>query len=339
MKKKYKFKEYVKRAIKCDIVGLENGNVAKVTLDSNYLPPPNPEKDKLSAPYKRFVREFKYLKKIKSHKHVIRLLDTKGLIHTDAISGIPNPELKRVGIILPFYEHSLKEFCFEGQKFEEWYWILFPVNVWNPQTAFVYLFKNLLLALKNIHASDIVHCDINPSNILFNICHGTSSSHPDFVISDFGNSVVRPKDKVNWRLTTTGYISPECLKIADPDTPPSTIPFKSDVFSLGVTMAQIKYGVYPFAFFVTETPQTVSIEKQQRLEYIERVKKTLPFPKNSYDELFEDLILKMVTCDIENRFSVDQCLSHPFFPSSRKRNRGSEESVVTPCKKKRKFFV
>jgi len=97
--------------------------------------------------------------------------------------------------------------------------------------------KQLMLGLEEIGARNLVHRDIKPANIM----HLTDKV--EIKIIDFG--VVRSENRTN-RLNQTvlagtmSYMSPEQLNFEVPT-------HKSDLFSSGITLAQLGTGRHPFA--------------------------------------------------------------------------------------------
>ncbi len=95
-------------------------------------------------------------------------------------------------------------------------------------------------ALGQIHARQIIHKDINPSNIIYNPQTGIVK------IIDFGLSTILPRETVaqvniNALEGTIAYISPEQTgRINRP------VDYRADFYSLGVTFYELLSGVRPF---------------------------------------------------------------------------------------------
>ena len=94
--------------------------------------------------------------------------------------------------------------------------------------------------LSQIHAANIIHKDINPSNIVFN-------SHTNILkIIDFGIASALPKE--NWNLDhnnflegTLAYISPEQTGRMN-----RSLDCRTDIYSMGVTFYQMFTGRLPY---------------------------------------------------------------------------------------------
>ena len=106
--------------------------------------------------------------------------------------------------------------------------------------------KVFLAAMKRIHAAGIVHCDLKPENI--QMLPDSSSNMgllPRMIDMDF--SIIehvqapwtRGEDKTGY-TGTPGYFSPEHLNGTTPTT-------ASDVFTIGIILAELLGGIHPFA--------------------------------------------------------------------------------------------
>ncbi|KAF9942202.1 hypothetical protein BGZ65_007734 [Modicella reniformis] len=98
--------------------------------------------------------------------------------------------------------------------------------------------RQVLTGLAAIHAKNIVHLDINPSNLM------VTHSQKEVVIIDFGLSMTvdrHPKDKATSQeqipvCGTTGYIAPEVM---NPMFYESHDPTAADLYSLGVVLGEM----------------------------------------------------------------------------------------------------
>ena len=92
-------------------------------------------------------------------------------------------------------------------------------------------------AISHVHLNNIVHADINPSNIFITANHDVKLL--DFGVSRCANDLHDPSDDwVSWATQT--YASPEVLS----GLPPV---FQDDVFSLGCVAYRLLAGEHPFA--------------------------------------------------------------------------------------------
>jgi len=98
----------------------------------------------------------------------------------------------------------------------------------------------IVTALGNIHAANIIHKDINPSNIVYN------RETQQLKIIDFGISTRLVKEKPTLKNPdilegTLAYISPEQTGRMN-----RSLDYRSDFYSLGVTFYELLTGRLPF---------------------------------------------------------------------------------------------
>jgi len=92
-------------------------------------------------------------------------------------------------------------------------------------------------ALQIVHAAQIVHCDLKPSNVML-------TDDNRVVLIDFGSArsqlVCRDLSRSDLGTGTPYYVSPEQLAGQDPDA-------RGDLYSLGVVFFEMLAGALPFA--------------------------------------------------------------------------------------------
>eukprot|EP00667_Euglena_gracilis_P006682 EG_transcript_6747 len=103
-----------------------------------------------------------------------------------------------------------------------------------PEDVLSCITQQILEGLKSLHASDIVHRDIKPSNLLVDSSGVVKIS--DFGVSTFLNSM---NPFALTLIGSTAYMSPERVRADKYDS-------KSDIWSIGLTVAQCALGVFPF---------------------------------------------------------------------------------------------
>jgi WD40 repeat protein len=117
------------------------------------------------------------------------------------------------------------------------------IQVWQVLT-------DVLPVLELLHSYNLIHCDINPANIIYN----PNSPQQKFVLVDFASAIIFDKThlSINSRHVITGnpeYIAPEQLN--------NQQIFSSDLYSLGVTCIYLLTQVSPFYLFDSANNQWV----------------------------------------------------------------------------------
>jgi PAS domain S-box-containing protein len=141
--------------------------------------------------------------------------------------------------------------------------------------------------LGDIHAVNIIHKDINPSNILFNPTTG------EVKIIDFGISTVLSRENSAFRSPnvlegTLIYISPEQTGRMN-----RAIDWRSDFYSLGVTLYKLLTGCEPFESADPLELVHSHIAKQPRPPHV--VKSDIPLAVS-------DIILRLMAKNAEDRY-------------------------------------
>lgn len=146
----------------------------------------------------------------------------------------------------------------------------------------------LLSALKALHSLGYVHRDIKPGNIYI------KSSNA--ILGDFG--LIKKIDEADEDGDVEGYIAmprfyrtPELVEFARNG---SRVGFESDVFQMGLVMAELFTGVNP------EKPTTDLTN--------DVVLNTIKTPKGKYGHRILALILSMLRKNKEDRITVDKAL-------------------------------
>lgn len=141
--------------------------------------------------------------------------------------------------------------------------------------------------LSPVHANGVIHCDINPSNILINRKTGQMKLI-DFNISaqfDRINTSYRHPDTLEGTLA---YISPEQTGRVN-----RSIDYRSDFYSLGVTLYELATGVRPFS-------------GEDHLELVYGHIAVAAAPLTSHNPqlpgMFSDIVLKLMAKDAKDRY-------------------------------------
>jgi predicted Ser/Thr protein kinase len=146
----------------------------------------------------------------------------------------------------------------------------------------VWVFEQALLGVERAHRMGIVHRDLKPSNIFITSTH-------EVKLMDFGVAKILD-NKANTQsgsmIGTLMYISPEQIKGHDAD-------FRSDIYTLGITLYQAVTGVLPF-------------EKKTDYEYMNAHLHESALPPTALQpaipQELEDIILKAIEKDPDKRF-------------------------------------
>ncbi|RFU72749.1 serine threonine- kinase chk2 [Trichoderma arundinaceum] len=166
------------------------------------------------------------------------------------------------------------------------------------------IFTQLFSALEFLHGLGWVHRDIKPENILM-----LDNESLAIKIADFGLAKNIGTDSGAWGLTTTlcgtpSYVAPEIIA----DARDRKYGFSVDIWSCGVVMYICMCGFPPFSdeLYSQEFPFTLSQQiKGGRFDY----------PSPYWDKVGDpalELIDSMLVVDMEKRFTVRQCLEHPW---------------------------
>ncbi|KAF9879250.1 hypothetical protein CkaCkLH20_03483 [Colletotrichum karsti] len=161
------------------------------------------------------------------------------------------------------------------------------------------LFTQLFQGIKYLHDRNIVHRDIKPENILM------VDKDLHVKIADFGLAKIIGEESFTTTLCgTPSYVAPEILAEGRHRKYTKAV----DIWSLGVVMYICLCGFPPFSdeLYSKDFPFTLSQQiKGGRFDY----------PSPYWDSVGDpalDLIDSMLVVDPERRFTIDQCLNHPW---------------------------
>ncbi|KAH6898296.1 kinase-like domain-containing protein [Thelonectria olida] len=161
------------------------------------------------------------------------------------------------------------------------------------------LFVQLFQGIKYLHERNIVHRDIKPENILL------VDKNLHVKLADFGLAKIIGEESFTTTLCgTPSYVAPEILA----DSKQRKYTKAVDVWSLGVVLYICLCGFPPFSdeLYSRDFPFTLSQQiRSGRFDY----------PSPYWDSVGDpalDLIDSMLIVDAEKRFTIDQCLAHPW---------------------------
>ncbi|KAK0618231.1 CAMK/RAD53 protein kinase [Bombardia bombarda] len=161
------------------------------------------------------------------------------------------------------------------------------------------LFTQLFQGIKYLHDRNIVHRDIKPENILL------VDKDLHVKIADFGLAKIIGEESFTTTLCgTPSYVAPEILA----ENRHRKYTKAVDVWSLGVVLYICLCGFPPFSDELTSRDFPYSLSEQIR-------KGKFDYPSPYWDPVGDpalDLIDSMLIVDSEKRFTIDQCLAHPW---------------------------
>lgn len=165
---------------------------------------------------KMLRREFEILSKL-DHSHLVRVYDYGGL----AEGGI-----------------YLAEEYIDGLSLQDARALLDPA-------ALIDVTRQVLLGLSYLHGMGMIHRDVKPANVML-LWLDDASARPMVKLVDFGLSSMDPEEDT-LRGGTRSYMAPEIIR-------GNQAQFRSDLFSLGVTLYYALAGVLPFGPRTKEDP-------------------------------------------------------------------------------------
>lgn len=155
-------------------------------------------------------------------------------------------------------------------------------------------FKQIVDGVEAMHDKTLAHRDIKPQNILL-------TSDFQIKIADFGSSKRFRTDQLmkTSRVGTRGYQAPELLLQRGYTT-------KCDIFSLGVLLFVSLTKHPPFKQAIQEDPWFRQIAKKDYKNFWRK------HPKDNLSEHCCDMIVKMLTYQPLDRFTIQQTKAHPW---------------------------
>lgn len=254
---------------------------------------------------KRIVREIKLLRYF-NHDNIISLID------------IPKPEgrtgFNDIYIITDLMETDLHRVIYSRQELTD--------------DHIQYFIYQILRGVLYMHSANIVHRDLKPANILAN-------KSCDLKICDLGlgrgdvkddNDGISTKNKdLTEYVITRWYRAPEVILC------PSEYSKAVDIWSIGCIFAELlgRQPLFPGDHYLDQIQKIISIlgtPKGDDLNYIKKeeakefLKKLAKRTKQTWSSLFPnsnpvalDLLGKMLMFNPKKRYTVEQCLAHPYF--------------------------
>ncbi|MCZ2355779.1 MAG: serine/threonine protein kinase [Bacteroidia bacterium] len=167
------------------------------------------------------------------NKHLIERFKAEAL----TLAGLSHPT------IVTLYDYAetpeglflIMEYV-EGETLDN---IISPQNGRLPEEIVIHYFSKILEGFNYAHSKGVIHRDIKPANIMV-------SNTNEVKILDFGIAKLVDNDgknltKTGMKLGTLLYMSPEQIRGA-------AIDYRSDIYSLGVTLYQMLTGNEPYDY-------------------------------------------------------------------------------------------
>jgi len=196
-------------------------------------------------------------------------LDLSGVINTYGIEKYQNT---LVIVLEDFGGESLKQVMINRQ---------FTI------TEFLVFAIQIADILGNVHTANIIHKDINPSNIIIN------PKTKELKIIDFGIASRLPRENPTLKNPehlegTLSYLSPEQTGRIN-----RSIDYRTDLYSLGVTFYEILTGKLPF--ITTDAMELVHCHIAKNPIPIQEVNPEIPW-------IISNIVMKLLAKNAENRY-------------------------------------
>lgn len=225
---------------------------------------------------------------ISSKLHNINIMETYAYINKNENCNFCVLEYGKNGDLENFMRHLLKRMIIS-------------------ETAVNYFGKQILEGLEYLHKRcKIVHMDIKPGNILIDA--GLSAKIADFSVS-CSYAHFEPENLVKFPFVGTGkFMPPEIIEKANMKIKESE---KIDIYSLGVTLYCLFYGMYPYKLH--------EVKGKDYDKILDKIKnEKLEFPEGrKISSLFKDFLIKTLEKDHSKRINLREALNHPWIKASK----------------------
>jgi serine/threonine protein kinase len=236
----------------------------------------------------KIISRIKQEMDISSKLHNINIMETYAYINKNENCNFCVLEYGKNGDLENFMRHLLKRMIIS-------------------ETAVNYFGKQILEGLEYLHKRcKIVHMDIKPGNILIDA--GLSAKIADFSVS-CSYAHFEPENLVKFPFVGTGkFMPPEIIEKANMKIKETE---KIDIYSLGVTLYCLFYGMYPYKLH--------EVKGKDYDKILDKIKnEKLEFPEGrKISSLFKDFLIKTLEKDYSKRINLREALNHPWIKASK----------------------
>ena len=261
---------------------------------------------------KRIAREILIMKYCQ-HENIIPLYDV--IIHLNK-----NPKLNKIAdvyLVMEKMDSDLQKIIASKQELSD--------------EHYQFILYQILRALYFLHSANIIHRDFKPSNVLIN-------EDCTVKLCDFGMSrVIQEENSLLTEYVVTRYYrAPEVMLSSHHYSK------KIDVWSVGCAFAELlsKKFMFPGDNYIQQIKLIIEVlgtQDDKDLNFISNasaknfVKQFKNIPKKDFNKILKcenpnavDLVDKMLVFNPEKRYSIEQCLNHPYLKTMRE---GMEDPV------------
>ena len=261
---------------------------------------------------KRITREILIMKYCQ-HENIIPLLDV--IIHLNKNQSLN--KIADVYLVMEKMDSDLQKIIASKQELSD--------------EHYQFILYQILRALYFLHSAGIIHRDFKPSNVLIN-------EDCTVKLCDFGMSRALQEEDVSLTeyVVTRYYRAPEVMLTSRHYSK------KIDVWSVGCSFAELlsKKFMFPGENYISQIKLIINVlgtQDPKDLEFISNPSaknfvmqhqniKRKDFNKilNCENPLAVDLVEKMLVFNPEKRYSIEECLNHPYLKNMRE---GMEDPV------------
>ena len=262
---------------------------------------------------KRIAREILIMKYCQ-HENIIPLFDV--IIHLNK-----NPKLNKIAdvyLVMEKMDSDLQKIIASKQELSD--------------EHYQFILYQILRALYFLHSANIIHRDFKPSNVLIN-------EDCTVKLCDFGMSrAIQEEENISLTeyVVTRYYRAPEVMLSSHHYSK------KIDVWSVGCAFAELlsKKFMFPGDNYIAQIKLIIEVlgtQDDKDLNFISNssaknfVMQFKNIPKKNFNKILKcenpdavDLVEKMLVFNPEKRYSIEQCLNHPYLKTMRE---GMEDPV------------